>query len=188
MVRRSTLIVAIVLAICAGLAGGYVLWNYPRVTAIAEDSFILSSHVYEHMSQQEYEKYQAWLENAALYTEEDYVHWLWDLSPPFNRFGWYLNRFFLQESETVEVIMKSDEPLGVVEVDEIPAYGVSVITVCSGVSGDVQNLFSATVKRVDGNWELRFAFKAERSGHYFLQILNELPDQVSCRYAVTLRS
>lgn len=186
MVRRWILIVAIVLAICAGLAGGYVLWNRPEVTALVEDSFILSSNLEEHMSVQESEEHQAWLESLARYTEVEY--WLCDLSLPFNRFGWYINRFFLQESEVAEVIITSDEPLGVVDVIPMSTCGVSMITICPGVTGDVENLFSATVERVDSNWELRFAFKAERGGYYFFQIPNETPDQIWCQYAVMLKS
>lgn len=179
-------IVAIVLAICAGLVGGYVLWNHPKVTTIAEDSFILSSNAYESMSEQEYEEYQKWLEGIAGYAKEEY--WLCDLSLPFNRFGWYLNRFFLQESEVVEVIMRSDEPLEVSHVSWLSTCGVSFITISPGASNRTDNLFSSTLERVDGNWELKFTLKAERGGYYFLAIINETPDQIWYQYAVTLKS
>lgn len=207
MVRKSILIVGIVLAICGGLVGGYVLWGrgeyvFPpwpsingedpprasrQVTVLAADSFILSTGLEEHWSEQEYEEYIAWEDETV-----DAEVFLCSLRLPFNNFGCYLNRFYLQENEVVEVIVRSNEPLAINELEglrpTISCGGVSLIGIGAGVTGDVENPFSPTLQRVNSNWELRFTLKAEDSGYCFLAICNHTPDQIWCQYAMILKS
>ena len=191
MVKKSILIVAIVLAIGIGLVGGYFLWSHyvfsPPQTIMA-DSFILSVHDERYMAEHELEEYAAWLEETESYPDE---YWYWDISLPFNRFGTYLNRFFLQKDEVVEVVMKSPEQLGIVDVGESPTSLVPLsflITIGPGALTPSYTPPPSTLDRVNGNWELRFTFKAESDGYYFFTIFNNMPDQVWCQYAVILKS
>jgi len=189
MVRKSILIVAIVLAIGVGLVGGYFLWGHyifsPSQTIMA-DSFILSVHDEKYMTEHELEEYTAWLEETESYPDE---HWYWDISFPFNRFGMYLNRCFLQKNEIVEVVMKSPEQLGIVDIGKSPTSLVPLIFLIEIGPGVLTSSYTppSTLNRVNGNWELRFTFKAESDGYYFFTIFNDTPDQIWCQYAVILK-
>ena len=189
MVKKSILILAIVLAIGAGLVGGYFLWGhyvFSPSSTIQADSFILSVHDESYMTEHEGEEYAAWLEEMESYPDE---YWYWDISLPFNRFGMYLNRCFLQKNDVIEVVMKSPEQLGIVDVEESMASLVPLYFLIEIGPGVLTSSYSpsSTLNRVNGNWELRFTFEAESDGYCFFTVLNDTPDQVWCQYAVILK-
>jgi len=199
--RKAMLIVAIVLSIGVGIGIGYALWgdtqyvfppppninNEEPPQTILADSFILSVHKEKYMSEQELQEYAAWLEENESHTDE---YWYWDISFPFNRFGMYLNRFFLQKGEAVEVIMQSPEQLGIVDVGKSLTSFVPLSFLIEIGPGALTPSYapSSTLNRVNSNWELRFTFKAESDGYYFFTIYNGMPDQIWCQYAVILKS
>lgn len=193
MAKKSILIVAVVLAVGIGLIGGYLLWRHygfsPQQTIMA-DSFILSVHDEKYMSEQELQEYAAWLEEVEGYPDEYPEYWYRGISFPFNRFGMYLNHFFLQKNEVVEVVMKSPEPLGIVDVGE-DSPSLVPLSFLITIGPDALTPSYAppfTLNRINGNWELRFTFKAEKDGYYLLIVFNDTPDQIWCQYAVILKN
>ncbi|MBW1933898.1 MAG: hypothetical protein JRI56_13130 [Deltaproteobacteria bacterium] len=213
MVKKSILIMAIVLAIGAGIAGGYFIFNEdhyifpppPDLTEtsqeeqqptkiIAEDNFVLAVH--RPMSKEKAEEYQQWLEEVEekYNTVESFVR---DNTFPFNRFGWYWNYFYLLAGERVEIIMRSRAPMSIQELDEslIPHEGGKLFHINVG-EGEIKGLdetilsnkgITCNIRRVDMGWELSFNFKVKESGNYWLWITNETPNQQWCQYAVILR-
>jgi len=197
MVRKSILILAIILSIGVGLVGGYVFWGRghyifppppgipeqiePKATVVFEDSFILSVS-YKYMSGQELQEWLAWQEEMEEHPKE-----LWEIEPlPFNRFGMYYNRVFLQKNEVVEVVMRSPETLTVVDVGGDPP--MTFLIEIGSDSDSRPCVPPSTLSRVNGNWELTFTFKAESDGYYSFTIYNNTLDLTWCQYAVILRN
>ena len=209
MVKRFILVVAIVLAVGAGIGTGYALWGgtryvfppppsinewepsqTPRKGAVVADGSFILSVGWEYMSEQELSEWQVWDGEVEDYGEGYFYD---HVSLPFNRFGIYINRFFLQKDEAVEVILRSTEPLGLLDLEQAPYPDVPLMFAIGIGATDLEEhwpdaILSNTLERVNGNWQSSFTFKAESDGYYFLMIVNAMSESVWCQYAVILKS
>lgn len=118
---------------------------------------------------------------------------------PFTRYNRYYTRFFLQEGETVEIIMEANVPLGAdlsgtmegVSVMLIPGsapYGAShahdyLPATETGNSGYFQKL-----TRTAGKWQIGWAISALQSDYYWLTLANTARQDAWCHFTVSVPS
>jgi len=201
--RKPIIILSVALAVVIGILIGYVVIpkvhqpQYvfppppsvpseeasprPQTKILAEDSFILAVHY--PMPEEEAKKFEEWAEEADKYGEK----WLEYEELPFNRFGWYCNRFYLQEGENIELVMRSNVPMAIAEVERDVWNSVMLLHIERGRSGSHYDMPSK-LETVNGNWKLSFTFEGKRDGNYCLWITNDRADQIWCQYAVILQT
>ena len=205
MRNKTLLVVVAIVGIGAGIAIGYAIrggdsYTFPsppgiddiqpscagRETVIFEDSFMLEN---ENAPSDECIE---WDEKWDQLADAD-PNWLLKTELPLSVCNYYFNKVFLQVDEDVEVILRSDAPVGLGDVGGECEYYAMVLLI--GVGTDYNMSESALkrhgmtceLQRADGDWELTLRFKARATGDYFLWVDNDASGQVWCQYAVLLR-
>jgi len=184
MVRKSILIVAIVLAIGAGLAGGYVLWRSrgyvcsPEIEVVALDSFTL-------VDPYSLTGVEA-VECEALHEElgENFTSTL-----PLNKCGLYYNKFFLEQGESIEIVVRSNMPMGPDLVNLQPGLEVMYWTSYSMPYEEETGYFQQ-LRWVNNReyWEVKDTFVAEADGFFNIYVENEAREQTWCKYVIFLKN
>ena len=175
----TILVMAIILSTGAGLAGGYALWGDQgnvsppsRIEVVALDSFTLA----DLDDSAESVECQTFYEEIA----EGFPEPL-----PCSKCGLYYNKFFLKQGESIEIIVRSNVPMGRELMNPEGGlevlYGTSYSVPYEGETGYFEQLRSVG----DGEcWEVRDAFAAEADGFFFIYIENESGKQAWCQYVV----
>jgi len=178
--KKTLVILTVVLALIAGVLMGYVLvpklWSQPVV--IAQDSFVLRSRY--GLSQEE----QRELDRLTA-EMDDNPYWYQTTGLPLNRFGMYFDGVFLEGGDVVKVIIRSQVPLGYSQGRDILVHfvsdsGVGVVPVGQTISDYVDH------ERANGDWQLSFSYTARASESHWLYIYNTTPKDVWCEYVVLL--
>ena len=184
MVRKSILIVVIVLAIGIGLAGGYVLWRSrgyicspTGIEVVALDSFTLV----DPYSLTEAEA----IECQTLHEElgENFTSTL-----PLDKCGLYYNKFFLEQGESIEIVVRSNMPMGPDLVNQ--QHGLEVMYWTSySMSYEEETGYFQQLRWVNNGeyWEVKDAFVAEADGFFHIYVENEAREQTWCQYVIFLK-
>ena len=185
MVRKSILIVAIVLAIGVGLVGGYILWRSrgyiyspTEIEVLALDSFTLV----DPCSLTEAEV----IECEMLHEElgENYTSPL-----PLNKCGLYYNKFFLEQGESIEIIVRSNMPMGPDLVNQQHGLEVMYWTSYSMPHEEETGYFQQLSWVNNGEcWEVKDTFVAEADGFFHIYLENEAREQTWCKYVIFLKN
>jgi len=201
MIRKAILIMAIVLAIGAGIGTGYALWGgthyvFPpppsisegepseeqtssRTGVIAEESFMLKSLV--SMTESEIQ------ELGNIMSDESYGD---SAKLPFTMYTLHYNKIFLKKGEAVQFIVRSSEPMGPDLVNEEEGlevmYAMPYIDPLFNPHSNEIGYYEQ-LKRSDGFWEISETFTCEANGMFFIYIENEARNDAWCQYAVILK-
>ena len=184
MVRKSILIVAIVLAVGVGLVGGYVFWRSQgyigsptEIEVMALDSFTLV----DPYGLTEAEA----IECEALHKElgENFTSTL-----PLDKCGLYYNKFFLEQGESIEIVVRSNMPMGPDLVNQQHGLEVMYWTSYSMPYEEETGYFQQLRWVNDGEyWEVKDTFVAEADGFLYIYVENEAREQTWCQYVIFLK-
>ena len=182
MVRKSILIVAIVLAIGVGLAGGYILWRSrgyicspTEIEVVALDSFVLV----DPYSLTEAEA----IECQTLHEElgENFTSTL-----PLDKCGLYYNKFFLEQGESIEIVVRSNMPMGPDLVNQ--QHGLEIMYWMSySMPYEKETGYFEQLIWDDSYWEIRDTFVAEADGFFHIYVENLAKEQAWCQYVIFLK-
>ena len=158
----------------------------PQGPFIAEASFLLQN--YETLTETERMSWQ----NLTL---DDVV----SQGLPFARYNRYYTRFFLKETETVQIVMEAGVPLGAdltgtqegVSVMLIPSnapYGAMHARDYLPDTETTNGGYFSELARTGGNWQIGWGIEALESDYYWLMLANTARQDAWCHFTVSVPS